>query len=161
MKTLITFIAAVVLFTTSSLAATATIDNQVATNAVIVDDNIVLDSVTLYTTNTTPTLVYIYDGAIEKITGAYTNYTTYITNRVSSYITSLGTTNLHTNSVLFVQSQANAAATNAATPVISIVVPANSEVYTFTPTTPMVFSSNLTISNNLAGVSGIVSYRTQ
>jgi hypothetical protein len=158
-KLLINLFAAVALIVNVSAATTA-IANQAATNAVIVNAPLVLDSITLYSTNTTPTIVYLFDGAITNVTAAWTNYTTYTTNQTYSYINSLGTTNLQTNTTLYVQANAHAAATNNSTPLASFVVPASGGLVTFTPPIPLTFASKLTLSNNLIGVSGVVSYRS-
>lgn len=158
MKKFLVSLFAVVSILTAS-AATSVISNQSATNAVIVNDSIVLDGITLYSTNATPTIVYIFDGDISVVTAAWTNYTSYATNQVYEYITSLGTTNTSTNSYLYVSAVAHAAATNTAVPLATIVVPANSITTTFAPPIPLTFASKLTLSNNLTGLSGVVSYR--
>lgn len=157
-KLLFSLLAAVSL---SSYGATAIVDNLEATNTVVVSTPLVLDSITLYSTNTVPTVVRLIDGDLTTVTAAWTNYTTYTTNLVREYVNTLGTTNTTTNSLLYVQAEPHAAATNATTPIATIVVPANGEVLTFTPTIPIIFTDQLNLSNNLAGVSGVISYRTQ
>lgn len=142
-------------------AATAVVSNQSAGASAVVATPAVLDSITLFTTNATPTIVYLYDGAVTNVTGLTTNYITYTTNIVTSYITSLGTTNLHTNNVLYNVAQVNAAATNISTPIYTLVVPASGALVTYTPPSPLVFTTKITLSNNLTGVSGVISYRLQ
>lgn len=147
----------------TSFGATAVVSNQTATNAVVVATAGVLDSIQLYSTNVTPTIVRFYDGAITNVTAAYTNYLTYTTNIVTEYVTTLGTTNLLTNNVTYNVANVVAAATNNSTAFLTLVVPgsANGQVLNYTAPIPFVFRSNLTLSNDLTGVSGVVTYRTQ
>jgi hypothetical protein len=141
-------------------ASTAIISNQEATNAVVVNEPLVLDSITLFSTNAAPTIVYLYDGGITYTRSAWTNYVTYPTNQTYTYITSGGTTNTYTASSLYVSATVQAAGTFAATPMVTLVVPANGGLVSFTPPIPLVFATKLTLSNSLTGVSGTVSYRT-
>ena len=144
-------------------ASTAIISNQVATNAVIVNGGALLDNVVLYSTNTTPTIVYFYDGAITNVTAAWTNYTAYSTNQTYSYITSGGTTNLQTNTTWYVIANPRAAATNNTTPMLTLVVPGSGtgQTLNFTPPIPQIFAQRITVSNNLAGLSGVITYRVR
>ena len=157
--TMLTF----VMFSLAPVQAATRSTNNVAAGAhtIITNSSVVLDSITLFTTNATPTLVYLYDGALLSTNAAWTNYTSYVTNLVYSYVTSLGTTNTGTNSVLYVQANPHAAATINVEPLVSLVVPANGDLVTYTPPTPLVFSKSLVLSNSLIGVSGTISYRTQ
>lgn len=158
-KLLFSILAATMLAPT--FGATAVVDNLEATNTVVISTPLVLDSITLYSTNATPTIVRLIDGDLTTVTAAWTNYITYQTNLVRTYINTLGTTNITTNSLQYVQLEPHAAATNATTPILTIVVPADGGMVTFEPPSPIVFTSKLNLSNNLMGVSGIVSYRTQ
>jgi hypothetical protein len=131
--------------------------NLAATNTAVITTPLVLEQMTLFSTNTTPTLVFLYDGAITNVTAAYTNYIQYPTNVVTTYTNTTGTTNTLTNRVEYTLAVANAAATNNSSPIRSLVVPASGSVTVFTETIP--FAQKLTISNNLAGLSAVIRYR--
>lgn len=161
-KLIYSLIAVVTLALTVSTEATQyyATNNLAPSNHVIltVSSPITVSSITLSTTNVTPTLVRLIDGYRLQTNAAYTNYTTYTTNRVSSYVTSLGTTNLQTNTVLFYQANAVAASTTAvAEPLVALTVSSVAPV-TVTPSLPWQFSKFLTLSNDLQGVNAVISY---
>lgn len=163
MKYIVLLFAIVSLSLTSSLAATRATNNVAAgAHTLVTNAVVVLDSITLWSTNTVPTLVYLYNGSTLYTNAAYTNYTTYVTNIVQPYITSTGTTNQMTNTTLWVQANPVAAVTGgAAQPLATLVVPANNIATTFEPPIGITFNKALVLSNALTGVSGVVSYRTQ
>lgn len=120
----------------------------------------VVTQISITTTNDTPTIIRLYDGAITNVTAAYTSYTGYSSNVVTSVITSTGTTNTFTNSVYFVAPVSNDAATNNTPVKIAgsvdkynplIIIPSNGAQY---------FLSRMTLSNNATGVSALVGYRS-
>jgi len=117
-------------------------------------------SVFVSTTNTTaPTVIRIYDGFHVNTNAAYSAPLSYTTNIVTSYITTLGTTNLHTNRLRFNTTQTIAANTNVANPPVwAFTVPPNSTA-TFEPDTSHMFVRFMNLSNNLTGASVVVSYR--
>lgn len=139
-------------------------NNLAATNNVLITGAFVLQSMTIFTTNDTPTLIRIYDGDTTKVTTAWTNYTSYTTNYVTTWLTSTGTTNTSTNTYIYTLATPNAAATNANDVRISAVVDKLTP-YTFNPAQIpgaylSTFNSKLTLSNDLAGVGAIIQYRT-
>lgn len=140
-------------------------NNMAASATTIISKSIDVGQLTFWTTNTSTTLVYLYDGAITNVTAAYTNYTTYSTNIVSNYVTTTGTTNSLTNHVIYNAAVAVAAATNNSSPYVTIVVPgslianAAGQFVTYTPPTELVFRNKLTLSNSAAGLNGVISYR--
>lgn len=133
--------------------------NLVATNTAVVATPVIVSSVTVFSTNTVPTLVRLYDGALTNVTSAYTNYTTYTTNLIVNYVTTSGITNKYTNDVIWRSPNVVAAATNNTTPTVSFVAPAANVPLTITG--PWIFGKSVTLSNNLAGLSVIMTYRTQ
>lgn len=135
-------------------------NNLTASARSLITGTFLLESITLTTTNTVPTVVRLYDGDTTYITQAYTNYVSYTTNIISTYISVLGTTNTMTNTVLWNGLTGHALATNN-TPVIAAVVanPGTLPVVTWTPTTAIPFVNKLTLSNDAAGLNVIVRYR--
>jgi hypothetical protein len=119
----------------------------------------ILESLTLYSTNTLPTLVYLYDGAITNVTGVFTNYTVYTTNVVSTVVTTAGITNTYTNVMLRYVPATVAAATNNALPRYTLVVPPSSEVLTYALSPFASVAKGLTVSNALTGLSFVLQYR--
>jgi hypothetical protein len=152
-----TLLAAVALVVTSQGATTA-FSNLAATNTTVVTTPAVVNSLTLFSTNTTPTLVRLYDNAITVTNAAYTNYTSTVSTEVESFVGSNGITNAVTNVVVAIATSEHAAETIAKTPVVTVVVPANNIPVTITPRS--IFPHKVVLSNNLAGVSGIITYRT-
>lgn len=135
-------------------------NNLSASNHFVLAKGAVLQTLTLYSTNTVPTVVRLYDGAITNITSAFTNYVVYTTNEVTTVTsTTTGVTNSFTNTVVKYTAQAVAAATNNNTPRVTIVVPASNVPveYVFNPNE--LFSSRLTVSNDLTGLSFVLRYR--
>lgn len=145
---------------------TASAQNYYVTNNLAASNHTVISvsspvkttSITLFSTNTAATLVYLFDGYLIRTNAAYTNYTAALSDVVSTVITSSGSTNLFTNSVWTTSANAVAAANVAATPLASIVVPPNSDPVTYQ--IPYTFTKFLNVSNNLAGLSFVLSYRT-
>lgn len=152
------------LLTISLLVATLNVSAQqfFVTNALpagakaLVNEACVLNNIQLL--SATNAIIRIYDGAITNAVGAYTNYTVFSTNLVTTFITTTGLTNTFTNTVLFTSATAVAAATNNTPPIITLVVPANS----ITPITfngPIAFTKNLTLSNDVGIVSCVINFR--
>lgn len=137
-------------------------NNLAASNHFLLTGGKYVESLTFTTTNTTgSTLVYLYDGAITNVTGAWTNYVTYTTNVVDTYISILGTTNIMTNTVVWNAASTHAAATNNTSPSFVIAVnPATLGPTTYRFTTPLPFLSRVTLSNSLAGLNAVISYHT-
>ena len=89
---------------------------------------------------------------------AYTNFVTYVTNQVNTFVTTTGITNSWTNTVKYVDVYTVAASTNNSyTPVATYATPSAS-IGTFTDR--LVLNRGLTISNNVAATV-IVGYRDQ
>ena len=127
----------------------------------------VLNSITVWTTNQTATIISLYDSFVVLTNSAYTNYITYQTNIVTTYITSTGVTNQMTNSLRYVGPNVVAASTNGTpVPLISFTIPgsavANSATTPFTFTPPggsALFATRLALSNDQAGASALINYR--
>lgn len=156
MKSILALVVA--LSSLSAFGATALISNQAATNATAVSTPAVVQTVQLYSTNTSPTLFYLYDGSLTVTNGAYTNFTSAIGTKVETYIGANGLTNTWTNTVITITANPVAEATAARTPLAALVVPANNVPVTYTLNQPFTFS--VITSNNLAGLSGVITYRT-
>jgi hypothetical protein len=151
-------ILALLLTVLSTKAVVFSTNNLAAGNHFLISGANVLQSLVLSTTNDTPTQVLVYDGAITNITAAWTNWTSYTTNVVYSYLTSTGTTNTVTNTVVFPVINPHAAATNNTVPIIAGVVTKQTP-FVLTPPGGTIFTSRVTLSNNAAGVNAIVLYR--
>jgi hypothetical protein len=133
---------------------------------VLSNQPIVLQSITLWTTNTAaPTLVKFYDGHLITTNTAYTNYTAARTAVVSTYITSTGSTNTLTNYVWKTSANAVAAANTSRNPILTIVVPtaANGPItFPVDDTDPsVIFSRFVVVSNDATGLSFSATYKTQ
>jgi hypothetical protein len=155
------FILGLFLAVSVSQAAFFATNNLTAASHAITSRGVVVQSLTLYSTNTVPTLFYLFDGAITNVTAAFTNYTAYTTNEVDTIVsTTTGVTNLFTNTVIKYLATAVAAATNNTTPRVTIVVPASNVPveYVFNPQES--FAQYVTASNNLTGLSFIMRYRS-
>ncbi len=134
-------------------------NNLAASNHTVFASAKLIESITLSTTNTTAdTIVRLYDGYTTYTNAEYTRPLKYSTNIVTSYITSTGVTNQMTNTSLYVTTETVAAGSGASPVVAAIVIPAG-ETITFTPTTSMLIANRLTLSNNLAGTTAIITYR--
>ncbi len=125
---------------------------------------LILLNMTAWSTNSSPTILYLYDGYYTLTNGAYTNYTVYTTNVAVSYVTTTGITNQYTNTVL--KTVANAVAAKSgevASPTVTVVIPAapssGSALVTFDDMT--VFGRRLTISNSATGLNLVARYRLQ
>src|SRR5688572_28292787 len=127
-KTLVAALAIVV----TSQGATTAFSNLAATNTTVIATPVVINSLTFFSTNTTPTLVYLYDNATTVTNAAYTNYTSTVSTEVESFVGSNGITNAVTNVVVAIATSEHAAATVAKTPVVTLVVPANNVPVTIT-----------------------------
>lgn len=159
MKTAIKLLLAIAFFTATSFGAQKVGSNLTATNTVIITNACVATSFTFFSTNATPTIVRLFDGDLTYVTGAYTNYTAASTSKVTSFVTVNGTTNLSTNTVIQLTASAHAAATNTLVPIAVFVVPAANVPITIEPDSGIAFASKLNLSNNLAGLSYVISYR--
>lgn len=152
---------------TSAFGQSYYITNNLAgsTNHVTVNSAHYLNEITFFTTNQNATIVRLFDGSVESVLPARTNYVVYTTNLVTSYVTTLGTTNTYTNKYVYVQANPSAASTNVATPVATIVVPGSpiadtqGSPYVFKPVLPILFVSSLNISNTQTGLSAVINYR--
>lgn len=160
MKKLISVIAALAMVVVGSADSWFTTNNLAAGNHYLFAGPKVITAITITTTNDTPTTINIYDGAITNVTAAYTSYTTYASNVVEEVITSTGVTNSYTTSRLFVAPVSNAAATNNTFVKIAGSVDKLNPLI-ITPTLgAQYFLSRFTLSNNAAGVSALVGYRS-
>jgi hypothetical protein len=143
---------------TAANAGTYVASNLAATNTTAVAAPVVVTSLTLYSTNNVPTLTYLYDGSTTVTNAAWTNYTATVGAVVETYIGANGLTNTWTNQQPIIAASPHAAATIARTPVASFVVPANNVPLTLDLGARFTYS--VVVSNNLAGLSGIINYRT-
>jgi hypothetical protein len=132
-----------------------------STNNLCINAPLVLTSITLSTTNDLPTLVKVYDGGPTTVSPLWTNYITYKTNTVSTYLSGTGTTNTVTNTTLYVLANINAAVTNATTPRVALVVTKTTPITFTTPNSSgVIFDSKLTLDTAAAGVSAVIQYRS-
>lgn len=161
MKNIKSLILIAALTSVSMFAGTAVGSNKSAgrTEAVFTGPT-VMQTVSLWSTNTVPTIVRLYDGNIVWTNAAYTNVTVYTTNLVSTYTNSVGTTNTFTNTTVYSSMAVVAANTNnASTPIVTLVCPANNVPITFDA--PLTIGRFLTLSNDQTGLSYVITYRTQ
>lgn len=160
MKKLFSLIAVVALVGNALADSWFTTNNLAANTHYLFAGPKVVTSITITTTNDTPTIIALYDGAITNVVAAYTSYTTYASNVVEEVITPTGVTNSYTTSRLFVAPVSNAAATNN-TPVKIAGTVDKLNPLIITPTLgAQYFLSRFTLSNNAAGVSALVGYRS-
>lgn len=132
-----------------------------STNIAATTTPIVLTSIQLSTTNDTPVIVEFLDGGPTTVIPQYTSYSTYTTNLVNEHITSTGTTNVVTNTVVYVYATVNDAVTNETSAKITLMVDKYNPV-TFVPpsyVTGVIFSEKLTLQTSAAGVNAVVRYR--
>lgn len=118
----------------------------------------VVNSITLM--SLTNQIVRVYDNANTNLFhahGAYTNFVTYNTNIVTSYVTTTGLTNTFTNTVLWTTSSAVAAGSNALAPVFTYAVPAGNIPVTFMDSA--IFSRGVAVSNMSTNISIIINHR--
>jgi hypothetical protein len=147
-------------------------NNVAAGFQTVAEGALVLNSVTAFTTNTAATILRVYDGWVVSTNALYTNYVTFPTNVVTSYINTGGTTNLLTNTVQWVAAQIVAASTNTVPkPIAMLVIPGsrtanvNGDPLTVNYATGtgyqngLAFGRRLAISNDSAGTTIIVNYR--
>lgn len=139
-------------FATNNLAA--------STNHFLIQGPALVSKILLSTTNDTPTIVKLYDGFPYIINTAWTNYVTYTTNITTSYITSTGTTNEVTRTVVQVAPQVNAAATNSQPPLLTFSVDKLNPVEFSVPGNTVIFSRRVTLDNSLIGVNAAIQYRS-
>jgi hypothetical protein len=141
-------------------AAVATKTSNVATNDLVTATGLVLQSLTLTTTNTAVTTVKLYDDDKAPYgswtNAAYVSTATYTSNNVENYVSLTGVTNFITNAVSYTLLVTNSAATNALSPVW---------IGTVSSTAPvslsglgMRFNRGMAMSNNAAGITATILY---
>lgn len=147
------------LLTVLGLQAQITVvsNNIAAGTAVFINRACVLESLVLTSTNAST--VTLYDGSKTNIIGAYTNYTTFLTNKVTTYITTTGLTNTFTNQVLYTSVSLQAQTTNDNVIRAAAFVAANAVPFDVLPA-PLSFSSNVTMVVSATGVNALATYRT-
>ena len=155
MKKLLALIIGLTLFIECSVAQTFVTNNMAAGMRTVVNEAVVLQNFTI--TGTSNTLVYFYDGAPTNVVGAYSNYTVFATNRVTTLVGVNGITNIFTNTVLFTQLAAVVAATNNASPILTLNIGANVAPFVFE--TPLMFTKYVNVSNSLGGITMVLNYR--
>jgi len=128
MKKLFIFLIVLVvsLFTSRAAVGITTMSDNI--NWICLTNSAHLESVTFFSTNSG--MVFLTDHStnsydLRYTNGAYTNITIYITNLVNNYVTSTGTTNYFTNTVLWTAKSAMPAATNYYQPFAIFYVEAN------------------------------------
>jgi hypothetical protein len=161
MKQLIKLFTVLSLATLSTFATVQSESNLAAnTNKTILASPAVITSITLWSTNTEPTLVKLYDNFRVYTNAAWTNFTTSITTDVEEVITSTGTTNYYTNSVITRTASPTAAAENVEPPILrSIVVPAAANG-PITITGPIYFNRRIVADISATGLSYVMDYST-
>lgn len=136
--------------------------NQTGANCFVLisGGGITVDNITLAPAGTN-SIWYFYDCVntnIVRTNTAFTNWTTYSTNVVLTWLTSGGTTNSVTNTALYTAPVVVAASTNiAVTPVITLAAPGDG-IIAYPVRIPI--TQNLVVSNSHAG-SVVVTYKTQ
>lgn len=135
------------------------------TNKTILATPAVVKSITLWSTNTAATTVKLYDNFRVYTNTAWTNFTTTTTTTVESVITSTGTTNLYTNSIISRTEAPTAAASNIEPPILrTIVVPAAPSFGTtgdqITITGPIYFNRRIVADISATGLSYVMEYQT-
>lgn len=154
MKKILTLLALALTLIVANAQITVVSNN--VSDGVFINRAIVLNSLVL--TTTTNATLKIYDGATTNVIGAYTNYTVFVTNQVTTLVSpTTGVTNLFTNTVLYTLVQAQAQTTNDVTPLISTFITANSVPLVLN--TPLSFTKNMTIDVDTGGVNIIANYR--
>lgn len=119
----------------------------------------VINSITLVASNA-PTAILAYDNSAAASTytnAAYTNFTTFSSNVVTTYVTTTGVTNNLTNAVLYTAANAVAANTNALPVLASLAAGPNGS--TVFGAYPIALTKGLAISNNAAGCTVQIVYR--
>jgi len=164
------FCAAILVFGSVKADIYTTNNLPASTNNVTVSGPVILSKLILSTTNSTPTIVKLYDGGPTTVTPLWTNYTTFTTNLVSSVITSTGTTNTYTNKVIYTVAKVNAAATNATVAKLVFEVDSLNPVQWplnigFPSSDPYAgasvqFNSKITLDTSAAGVNAVIQYRS-
>ena len=131
------------------------VSNNVA-SGVFINRAIVLNSLVL--TSSTNAILKIYDGPTTNVIGAFTNYTVFVTNKVTSFVSpTTGLTNTWTNQVLYTLVQSQAASTNNVTPLISTFVTANQAPMELD--VPLIFTRDMRLVVDTGGVNVIANYR--
>lgn len=136
-------------FSTNNLAA--------STNHTILTSPLILQSITLWSTNTSPTTVKFFDNWATSTNTAWTNLVVSVAAVVTNFVTSSGVTNSFTNTVQKVTSTAHAAAIVVPTPILTVTVPASGVLVTLDD--PIFFTKRLTLDVSAAGLSFNMSYR--
>lgn len=152
------------LFAFTTQAQLTKVDTNIpATNKIEIATGLVLQQITAYTTNATPTFLYLYDDFYFHTNAAWTNYTSAITNVVFSYVTTTGITNSYTNQMYKTFASEHAASEAVATPIITLLVPGapsgGTALITFDE--PALFANRMTISNSATGLNLLISYRNK
>lgn len=136
-------------FATNNLAA--------STNHTILTSPFVLESITLWSTNTSPTTVKFYDNWATATNSAWTNLVVSVGTSVTNFVTSSGVTNTFTNTVQKITSTAHAAAVVVPTPILTVTVPASGTLVTLDD--PIFFTKRLTLDVSATGLSFNMNYR--
>jgi hypothetical protein len=152
------------LFALNTRAEFYATNNLAASNHIIFSaGGKVLQSITLWSTNVAPTLVYLRDGTLVTTNGVFTNYVRYTTNVITSDVSAFtGLTNTFTNTVIQYTAVVTAANTNVAVlPRYTFVVPSTPTVFNFDfDPQPMFVNPTTTLSNSLTGLNVLLEYRT-
>lgn len=160
MKKLFVIFSMVALFSMKSKAQTYATNNMATGIATVAAVPVVLTHLTLFTTNTTPTIVYLYDGYLTQTNAGYTNFVTYTTNQITLYTNTMGLTNTWTNTVIATVANGVAARSNVISPALAtLVVPAYPGILDVN--TYLMAGNRVTMSNTLQGTSAIITYRVR
>lgn len=134
-------------------------NNLAATNHTIFASGAVIQQITLWSTNASPTMVYLRDGDLTYTNGVYTNFLRYTTNVISSYVGASGITNNQTNVNIVYVPQTIAANTNNTPVRATITVPASGVILTYPFDPNLLFTKKLTLSNSAVGLNAVIQYR--
>jgi len=138
-----------------SLSFTLVGTNQVA----LTNGGYILDSIQVIPsgTNTTTRIFDWNDKVLTYTNDAYVTRTSYMTNLVTTWVTTTGVTNSFTNRVNYTLVLTNAASTNVVVPMFTVTTPAGT-VGTYTLGFPLI--NGLTVSNDVTSTV-IYNYRSQ
>lgn len=121
----------------------------------LINEAVAVNSITLF--STTNTIVRLYDGSATNVVGATTNYVSFITNIVTTYVgPQSGITNIWTNQVLWTTAVAVAQTTNNTPVIASFGVTANQPPVTYNG--PLLFTRYVNVSNDFGGLNLIINY---
>jgi hypothetical protein len=164
MKKLLLIVALSFGFVSNALALTQAESNLASsTNDTIIATPVVINSITLWSTNTAVTTVKLYDYFRVYTNTAHTNWTVSTTTEVTTWVTSTGTTNSSTNTVTQRTANPVAASSTVEPPIVTtLIVPATGTANTagqiVTYTGPFYFNRRVVADISATGLSYVMDY---